>query len=259
MKGTTFFKGKQNCREALAKGKKHVGTLVGNALKRRVSLAVAAIALSFSATLASCDDDNGGYFPDGWTFYKAVVTVKPTDGGKSFFLQLDDSTTLNVQNAGSAPYGDKEVRAFASYALSEEQTDKSRLNVQLVSIDSILTKRMMPDKGEDNYAVYGRDWINVSDKWPTVCEDGYLTIAFSTFFYDKVHALNLVATNPDDPYELTFFHNANGDSEGRMGVGYVAFLLDQLPDTEGKTVDLTLKWMSPQGEESMKLKYKTRN
>ena len=38
----------------------------------------------------------------------------------------------------------------------------------------------------------------------------------------------------------------------------MAFRLDSLPDTEGQTVKLTLKWRSDGGEESMQFDYCTR-
>ena len=45
---------------------------------------------------------------------------------------------------------------------------------------------------------------------------------------------------------------------GVFGDGMVAFNLAQLPDTQGKVVDLTLKWNSFSGEKSAKFKYCSR-
>lgn len=71
--------------------------------------------------------------------------------------------------------------------------------------------------------------------------------------------MNLVTgENPDNPYEVTFYHNADGDVNGYWGYGIVAFKLDKLPDTEGKTVDLTLKWKSYNGDRKVTFKYCTR-
>ena len=56
--------------------------------------------------------------------------------------------------------------------------------------------------------------------------------------------------NPSDPYEVEFRHNAYGDTYGTVGDGLVAFKLVGLPDTNGKTVPLTLKWKSFSGDKS---------
>ena len=45
---------------------------------------------------------------------------------------------------------------------------------------------------------------------------------------------------------------------GEMGDGLVAFKLDSLPDTEGKTVKLKLKWNSYSGEKSAEFDYCSR-
>ena len=75
----------------------------------------------------------------------------------------------------------------------------------------------------------------------------------------RPHYVNLVTgENPDNPYEVTFYHNADGDVNGYWGYGIVAFKLDKLPDTEGKTVDLTLKWKSYNGDRKVTFKYCTR-
>ncbi len=72
----------------------------------------------------------------------------------------------------------------------------------------------------------------------------------------KTHYLNLVAS-PDSgkPYEVEFRHNASGDIHGGMGDALVAFRLDKLPDTKGRTVKLKLKWKSFSGEKSVEFDY----
>ena len=79
-------------------------------LNKGVMIAVAVVC---SAGLQSCLDDNDKYYyVEG--FPNALVTVKnATDG--SFFLQLNDSTTLLPTNMSSSPFGDKEVRALVNY------------------------------------------------------------------------------------------------------------------------------------------------
>ena len=57
---------------------------------------------------------------------------------------------------------------------------------------------------------------------------------------------------------MEFRHNAYGDTYGQEADGLVAFKLDALPDTEGKTVKLKLKWKSYSGEKSAEFDYCTR-
>ena len=96
----------------------------------------------------------------------------------------------------------------------------------------------------------------------TIVEDGYLTLRFGCYgnpTSTTAHFVNLVSTNnPDDPYEVEFRHNAYDDIGSQPKVGLVAFRLADLPDTEGQTVKLTLKWKSYGGDKSVTFDYCTR-
>ncbi|MDO5105016.1 NigD-like protein [Capnocytophaga sp.] len=182
----------------------------------------------------------------------AVVTVRPqTDG--TFFLQLDDSTKLQPTNLKTSPYR-KEVRALVSYK-TEEADKKARVrNVHINWIDSIRTKKPVPNLGAENTAKYGNDPIEVVQDWTTVAEDGYLTLRVRTqWSRTRVrHALNLVTNvNPNDPYEFELRHDAKGDVGGTMGDVLIAFNLNELPNKPdtGK-VKLKLKWKSFSGDKS---------
>lgn len=223
-------------------------------LRKTFCLTLAVIGLS---SLSSClnDDDN--------TYEKmipnALVTAK-TDGDDTFFLQLDEQTTLLPVNMASSPFGEKEVRALVNYEEVEESSGKYSKAVQINWIDSILTKPIAPDLGEDNDSVYGNDPIEILNDWVTIAEDGYLTLRFMTNwgYGSQPHYVNLLRTdNAANPYEVEFRHNAYGDVYGELGSVLVAFDLSQLPDTDGKTVKLTLKWKSFSGEKSTEFDYCT--
>ena len=212
------------------------------------------------ATLQSCGDDDDSYiicnnYPGA---ANALVTVKPQDEGKTVVLQLDDNTTLTPINMSQSPFGNKEVRALCNIRLTEQQTDKRNMKVYVNWIDSILTKRMAPDLGQaENVKAYGNDPVEIMRDWTTVAEDGYLTLRFLTRWGDKQpHLVNLVADNSANPYELTFHHKGNTTS-GPKASGLVAFKLSNLPDTNGKTVDVKLKWTSFSGAKSITFKYCT--
>lgn len=211
-----------------------------------------------SLTFQSClDDDDYNY---GYLTPNALVTVKPVSDN-SFFLQLDDTTTLLPVNIASSPYGNKEVRALVNCREVNEPAEGYSKAVYVNWIDSILTKQIAPDLGVENDSVYGTDPVDMIRDWVTIAEDGYLTLRFRTNWGDrnKAHFVNLLASqDPANPYEVEFRHNAYGDVYGVEGDGLVAFNLGSLPNTEGKTVKLKLKWKSPVGDKSVEFDYCTR-
>ena len=97
-------------------------------------------------------------------FPNALVTVK-TDAEQDVFLQLDDKTTLLPINMTKSPYGEKEVRALVNYKEVDEPSDIYTQAVHINWIDSILTKPIAPDLGEENDTVYGTDPVEIVNDW----------------------------------------------------------------------------------------------
>lgn len=220
-----------------------------------VTLSVVLIALGFQSCM---DDDDDTYWD--LRYPNALVTVKPT-GEKTFYLQLDDKTTLLPTNIATPPFGSKEVRALVNYKEVDEDSGEYTKAVYVNWIDSILTKSIALDLGTENDVVYGTDPVEIVNDWVTIAEDGYLTLRFRTLFGNgnKAHLVNLLAsTDPSKPYEVEFRHNAYGDTYGYEADGLVAFNLNSLPDTEGETVKLKLKWKSFSGDKSVEFDYATR-
>lgn len=205
----------------------------------------------------SCDDDDDydyDYYPN------ALVTVK-TAADNTTYLQLDDSTTLLPTNLKSSPFGGKEVRALVNYRPSNEPSTPYDYAVYVNWIDSILTKNTVPSAGSENDSVYGSDAVEIVRDWVTIAEDGYLTLRFRTVWGNAgiTHRINLVrGVNSENPYEVELRHDANGDTYGRWGDALVAFNLKDLPDTEGKTVKLKIRWNSFEGEKTAEFDYCTR-
>lgn len=212
-----------------------------------------------SIILPSCleDEDNlqTNMFPN------ALVTLKHdvTDG--TLYMQLDDSTKLIPTNHQKSPYGDKEVRAFVNFTQETTSSRNQTYDVHVNWIDSIRTKNMDINLGEAaNTMTYGNDPLEIVNHWATVVEDGYLTLRFRTFFGSgDVHYIRLV--KGEDPYEVILYHDAGNDSNNQTSAadGYIAFRLNDLPDTKGETVDLILKWNSFSGEKTATFKYRSRN
>ena len=226
-------------------------------MKNNRLFAAAAIAVT-AASLISCLKDDGISYSD--VVPNAVVTVKP-DGDK-FFLQLDDSTVIYPSNMTKSPFGDKEVRAFTNYRIESEADGEQTGYVNWLK--ELLTKQTVESNGaEADNEKYGNDPVDLVNAFPTVCEDGYLTLRFRTMwgrFGSVQHEVNLITgVDAEDPYLVEFRHNAHGDIGDVLSDAYVAFRLDKLPDTEGKTVKLKVRYKTPSGEDkTVSFDYKTR-
>lgn len=223
--------------------------------KMKTTWTIVLMAIATTVLTSCLDDENNDYAN---IFPNAIVTLKNNSAEGTFYMQLDDSTILVPTNLKQSPYGDKEVRAFVNYK-QEVSPNKSSYDVHVNWIDTIRTKNMDLNLGPiENIDTYGNDPLEIINDWATVVEDGYLTLRFRTYFgYGKTHYLHLV--HGENPYEITLYHNANGDYPGQMRDGYIAFRLNNLPKTDKETVELTLKWNSFSGEKSTKFNYRIRH
>lgn len=203
--------------------------------------------LILGGTLSSCtnNDDNLALLRP-----TALVTVRPAEDG-AFTMQLDNTTVLYPSNMKSSPFGDKEVRALVNY--TDEGGRGNARSVRVNWMDSIRTKRPVPDLGTENDDRYGNDAVEIVKDWVTVAEDGYLTLRIRTRWgaADRKHYINLLTgSNPDDPYEVELRHDANGDTGGSIGDALVAFNLNGLTGKDGQDVKLKLNWKSYSGPKS---------
>lgn len=192
------------------------------------------------------------------TIYQGVVTVKTIND--SCRLQLDESTILVPTNQVKNPYG-KEVRGYTMFAdngVIGHIGGTEYRSVQLYTLDSILTKTVSPDLGEEkNKEVYGDASVDVYDDWMTVVEDKYITLHFRAKWGDarKVHTFSLVKT--DDPYVFELRHNLNGDdiSFGYYASGLVAYDIKYLIDGSREKYDIKITHNSDSGEKSFVFHY----
>ena len=205
---------------------------------KKIGLAVALLLSAF--TFQSCNDDDD----TDWSqvLPNALVTVK--QNGDACYLQLDDNTTLLAQNLKSTVFGGKEVRALVNYSSTNEKSDQYNQVVHVNWIDSILTKKPVPSMGSDvaNSEKYGNNIVDIVRDWVTVAEDGYLTLRFRALWGGM------------SPHYIV-----NGDPQNYWRDALVAFNLnDALPDTNGKTVKLTIRWRSSQGYKKVDFDYCSR-
>ncbi len=233
-------------------------------MKFTTLFALAAGLLCLSSCLKDSDSSWARFYPN------AIVTAKTSESGE-FYLQLDENTTLKPENLSQSPFGGKEVRALLNYTDKGEYKsdvigEKFDRLVEVNWIDSLRTKGTAASLGstaEDDKA-FGTAPIEIISNWLTIIEDGYMTLSFCAYWGDshKVHAVNLVTgADPEDPYLLEFRHDALDDTSATPGgtrmTGIIAFDLSQLPDTEGKTVKMTIRYKSFSGESSISFDYCT--
>ena len=211
-------------------------------------IVLSAAVLSLAATITSCKNDEPSlYYPT------ALVTVKPATD--SFVLQLNDSVVLTPTNMKQSPFGDKEVRALVNYTTASLADNIVSINW----IDSIRTKNVEPSVGADDAKVYGKDPIEIMRDWVTVAEDGYLTLRIRTLWGTpgKTHYLHLLSgTNPDNPFELTLRHDAQGDTVGVAGDALIAFnVREVLQQSASDKQKLTIRWQSFSGPKSYEFEF----
>lgn len=227
-------------------------------------MAFVAILFSAALSLQSCDDDDDNdtticidpvYTPN------ALVTFKTDPANGQVFMQLNDSVTLVDKDYKQWPFNatdKKEVRALVSVLYADKEETGLQRTVHLVNVfDTIRTKMMSPIV-DNMEKTYGDDPVEIVDSWKTVCEDGYLTLHFRTYFGGlKIHTLRLVRQADGT---LRLFHDANGDAKGEVSDGIIAFRLNDVPKPEdgSQYENITLKWRSFSGEKSHTFKYKYR-
>ena len=181
---------------------------------KRVFVSLTSILLIAATAIGiiSCSDDDNDIYRN--LYPNALVTVKPVDAN-SFYMQLDDNITLKPTNMTSSPYGNREVRALVNFDYVNQDASPYNRAVWVNWIDSILTKPAIPITDLQPSVEYGDDAVEIVRDWVTIAEDGYLTLRFRTLWglRGRPHSVNLATgVNPDDAYEVEFFHDANGDT-----------------------------------------------
>lgn len=205
-------------------------------MKTTKFIIVAVLSITAVSFLISCEKAQSQQ-----KFMTALVTYEDLSSGVIF--QLNDSTKLVPTNLNTGLYNHKTVRAIIKYLpVLDDGVDNK---VEVFSVDSIRTKKAVPDMGIENDETYGKDKIEIIRDWVTVGEDGYLTLRIRTYrsCMAAIHYVNLVSLgyeNGEYRYELR--HDARGDSEDRVADGLIAFDLNELAPEDRSAVTLHLKW-----------------
>lgn len=112
--------------------------------------------------------------------------------------------------------------------------------------DAILVEWAAPvDVGEVSSEAQTRqgDPVSVIRDWMTNLEDGFVTLHYASPSKGIAsHGFCLCPGEKENEYRL--IHDANGDTEGDLTDGLICFdVASLLPDTEGKTVTLSLTYI----------------
>lgn len=223
-------------------------------MKTRRILTLALICASAMLSLQSCLKHD-----DSDDLYTALVTIESSEAGTA--IQLNDSTVINPTNLKSNLYNGKAVRALVNFSVDDVKLlDKSRFDAKILTVDTIRTKKAVPDLGALNDREYGNDRLEIVNDWVCIGEDGYLTLRVRTFrsSASKDHYVNLVRVenekDGDKEYTFELRHNASGDIYGYESDGLIAFDLNDLVPEDRSPVTLHLKWAGFTEEKSANCK-----
>jgi hypothetical protein len=219
----------------------------------KLFFAFAGMLLLFTLTCNSCGmDDEAHSLDDMWL---SIATARPLDES-SFYFTLDDSTTLWPAAPLHIYYQpDRPQRVQINYTVLGDNFNGYDHAIKLNRVDTILTKRIAENKGDENDAVYGNDPVKIVAMW---VGDGFLNIHFKACFSGQFkHVVNLIRNEAEDGAgfcEVEFRHNAFNDEAPRLTNGFVAFDLSEI-NTAGKDVSLRVKVNTFDGVKEFEKKY----
>jgi len=202
--------------------------------------------------LNSCMKDEGYSLDNAWY---SIATVRTSgSGSSSYWLTLDSGTSLWPVATDVPEYNYKErQRALVVYTILSDAFNGYDHAIKILDIQSILTKQIAEDLGEENDETYGTDPVEINEMW---IGDGFLNIKFE-FNYggEAVHFINLMKNaNVRTPHYYEFRHNAYNDSERYRRKGIVAFDLSSI-DTQGEEIELKILVNTFNGTKEYTVKY----
>jgi hypothetical protein len=219
-------------------------------MKKLVLSLIVFFACVTAVTFNSCSDDDGYSLGN---FSVDIASVVPLDKeGGSFYLRMDDGTTLMPVNTGLHFEPKDMQRAWVNFTLlSDNQSGYDHL-VKINAIQEVLTKEVI-DLTSENEEEVGDDPAKILNYW---IGDDYLNINFGlNIGGEKTHYINLVRNtlspaerDESDTIALEFRHNANGDPQRYGADSYVAFDLRPFQREDKQPVEFTLKVKGYDGE-----------
>lgn len=195
-------------------------------------------------------DEGGGDYKQDFT---AIVTVHKSPADTVYF-QVDDTTRLFPVNYQDGYKGlERIVCGITVYSSMVPNYGNKTIVEWYDQLDKGAFSTSRPA---------GNDGLDIISDWMTSCEDGFLTLHYSTWWGagNVQHDFTVVAgQNPSDPYELQLVHDAKGTQKSNAGESIIYFDINALPDTGDSYKTLTLKWTDSGGKAAEKeFRFKTR-
>lgn len=217
---------------------------------RLCALLLTAIALA--SGLWGCapdyDSDIGDFMPDV-PVTEAVVTVVPRPGN-TFVMIVDSSTVLSPLHGYKPPFADRETRALATLGFVNGcPSGNGEVTPVLVSSLTAIPEPQIVNASSLSHE-WGRGEITVSSAWPTLLEDGYLTLSVTVSGAPDTYAEScfklVTGIDPSNPADMELRYKpsvTDGDKSSNL---ILAFNLNNIAGLKNGT-DLTLHWTSPGG------------
>ncbi len=186
------------------------------------------ILILFSVVLISCNDDN-----DGGLYGVSIATVI-SDSPSDFRLLTDYGNELTVLTDIGNYVPSVGQRAVLSYEILNQVG--TSLDVDVVNLQTILTKDVDSIKTDAQDLEYGNDAITVNAMW---CAGGYLNIDFYFLGSGRIsHRVSVVqnslVVNPNDgKVYLEFRHNSYDDAPFYGFVGLASYDLSPYRNSDG--------------------------
>ena len=182
----------------------------------------------------------------------AVVTVRQAPDGTVYF----SSGKLGLLYPSTPFEFEGECRALASVTVYAEEIPLYGHRVDVHWLENLDRGAFLqyPSEGA------GDDGIDVmAHSWITSVEDGYLTVNYKAWWGADAARHDITLVQGADPYELTLYHDAHGESRDEYSEGIIYFDINSLPPTEDGPHRLKLNWTTTDGKAaSAEFEFETR-
>lgn len=205
-------------------------------------------------TFQSCDNDDDSYSLGA--FAVEIMTAQPISEDSYYFIRDNGETLWPLANSDYRFSPQYRQRAQVNYTLLSDSISGYSHGIKVNWVDEILTKAIAPNLGERNDSIYGTDPIKLL---AVEAGGGFLDILFGANYGNsgESHYVNLIPSSANDSlsYDFEFRHNAYNDPPMVGAQGLVSFDLSSLPETNGKTVTLRIKFHTFDGDVVREIAY----
>lgn len=175
---------------------------------------------------------------------QAVATLRSNEGIRYFQLDpLSKGWIVNPEAVADMP---DVTRVFLQYipVQDDRRPDFCTESIRVDWAMALDVGTIAAPSASYQSSISSPDPIDIVQDWITSLEDGFLTLHYMIPVSGNTkHSFTLCRGT--SPYEFFLLHDARGDLDGSLTDGIVCFpVQDLLPDTGGKTVELSLNYLN---------------